>query len=41
LKVAIEWLALHRDSIIGPPVPAIRLKFDLTNLEAADALRLG
>lgn len=41
MEAAIEWLALHRDTITGAPIPAVRAKFGLSNLEAIEALRRG
>lgn len=38
---AAAWLAVHRDEVIGAPIPFVKNRFGLSNFEAVDALRRG
>lgn len=40
LDVAV-WLSRHRSELPDPIIPAVRIRFDLSNLEAVKALQLG
>lgn len=41
VMVAAVWLSLHRDTIVGAPIPVVRAKFDLSPLDAVEALKRG
>ncbi|MBM3091127.1 hypothetical protein GFB56_09890 [Ensifer sp. T173] len=39
ILVAAKWLVDHRDSIVGPILPALKERFGLRNIEAIEAMK--
>jgi hypothetical protein len=39
VKAAALWLCQHRDELTGPPIPALKERFGLRNIEAIEAAK--
>ncbi len=41
IEIAGTWLSRNRGTVVGPLLPFLRRRFDLTTLEAIEASRLA